>query len=428
LQELARLTLKGQQMLQEALHQRDISAQAQRFQRDKDQLAEFAASIVGKVAGTPEAPRSAPHEGVTEKTASRSITEVVEAYAQSQVAEQNWTAKTEAETRAIFDLWLRIVQDQPLAGYGFDQHREFKNTLLRLPPNMNKSPRYRGLSIDEVIALGDAPASPNTINKSLIRVSAFFKWASAHGYSTFAPAAMNIKNPRRANEERKAFSDDDLQKLFSSRAYRFGLHKQSYMHWTPLIALYSGARLNEIAQFHLDDFQEREGISVFSINDHGAGKRVKTAAGKRLIPIHSELIRLGLLRHVEKLRKSGQTRLFPELKARRDGYGQTVSKWFARYREQCGITEEGKVFHSFRHTVIDQLKQAGIAKEKIAALVGHEDESITFGRYGKDFQPAVMLGVVETLKFNCLEADCDEHATKGTCKRDDGNAAHGSMS
>ena len=90
-------------------------------------------------------------------------------------------------------------------------------------------------------------------------------------------------------------------------------------------------------------------------------------------------------------------RLFPELKARRDGYRQTVSKWFGRYRERCQICEEGKVFHSFRHTVIDQLKQAVVAKEKIAALEGHEDDSETFGRYGKNLQPAVMLEVVEAL-------------------------------
>lgn len=36
-------------------------------------------------------------------------------------------------------------------------------------------------------------------------------------------------------------------------------------------------------------------------------------------------------------------------------------------------------------------------QEKIAALVGHEDESVTFGRYGKGFQPIVMLEVVEAL-------------------------------
>ena len=77
----------------------------------------------------------------------------------------------------------------------------------------------------------------------------------------------------------------------------------------------------------------------------------------------------------------------------------TPSKWFARYSKSCGVDEGGKVFHSFRHTAIDCLKQAGVAKEKIAALVGHEDESETFGRYGKDFKVGVMVQVVDSLDF-----------------------------
>lgn len=34
---------------------------------------------------------------------------------------------------------------------------------------------------------------------------------------------------------------------------------------------------------------------------------------------------------------------------------------------------------------------------KRTALTGQEDETVTFGRYGKDFQPTVMLEVVEAL-------------------------------
>lgn len=139
---------------------------------------------------------------------------------------------------------------------------------------------------------------------------------------------------------------------------------------------------------------------MIRISEEGGKKRLKTKAAKRLIPIHPFLIRLGLISFVDSLRQADQIRLFPELKERRDGYGQTVSKWFASYCTRCGIDEAGKVFHSFRHTVIDHLKQADVPKEKIAALVGHEDDSETFGRYGKDFRPSTLLGVVKELNFS----------------------------
>lgn len=372
--------------------------QSAAFEEEKLKLADFAANIITRA--TQKAVSESPKPAIPEpaKINLKPLSGVIEAYCENQKAESNWTSKTEAENRAIFALWLRIVGDQPIEGYGYEQHRTYKATLLKLPSNINKSPRYKNKSIAEILALQDKPAATNTVNKNLIRIAALFKWAVKYGYTTLNPASgMTIKNPKRASEERNVFTDEDLRKLFHTPDYLNSTHRLSYMRWAPLIALYTGARINEIAQLHLADFIEVEGVQVISINNDAKGKKLKTKAGKRLIPIHPELVRLGLLERVKNLRDQRQLRFFPELTERRDGYGQTVSKWFGRYRKRCGITEEGKVFHSFRHTVVDRLKQADVPKEKIAALVGHEDDSVTFGRYGKDFRPAVMLEVVSML-------------------------------
>lgn len=379
-----------------AEHGKVLEAQATRFEQEREYLADFTARAIKAASTVPTV--SVATAGVAP---SEPLSVVVAAYCDNQNAEDCWTPKTDAENRAILAQWLNIVGDQPIAGYGYERHRAYKATIQRLPPNINKSPRYRGKSIDEVLAMGDKPAAPNTINKSLTRVSALFRWAVEYGYTTLNPAGgMTIKNPKRANEERQAFTDDDLIKLFHRDDYRRERIPRPYMYWAPLIALFTGARQNEIAQLHLADFYETDGISMISINDQGEGKRLKTKAGKRAIPVHAELVRLGLLRYVDELRAVNEVRLFPELKLQRDGYGQTVSKWFQRYRRQCGIRDDGKVFHSFRHTAIDRLKQADVPKEKIAALVGHEDDSVTFGRYGKDFSPAIMREVVAMLDFS----------------------------
>lgn len=377
-------------------HGKALEAQATQFEQERDYLADFTARAI-KAVGTVPAPVGA----MASATApGKPLSAVIEDYCANQNAESCWTGKTDAENRAILSQWLNIVRDQPITGYGYEQHRAYKATLQRLPPNINKSPRYRGKSIDEVLALGDKPAAPNTVNKNLTRISALFRWAVEYGYTALNPAGgMTIKNPKRVNEERQAFSDDDLIKLFHRDDYCRGRATLPHRYWAPLIALFTGARQNEIAQLHLADFYEADGVPLISINDQGEGKRLKTKAGKRAIPVHPELVRLGLLQYVDELRSANETRLFPELKLQRDGYGQTVSKWFQRYRRQCGIRDDGKVFHSFRHTVIDRLKQADVPKEKIAALVGHEDESVTFGRYGKDFSPAIMHEVISMLAF-----------------------------
>jgi len=405
--ELQDVASSAQRLVQGAFHARDLAELQEAQQADLERLTDFAAQIAAKTT-VKAAEALAQGEGADRKAEmpSEQLSAVVAAYCDNQNAEGSWTTKTNAENRAIFALWLRIVGDQPISGYGYEQHRAYKAKLQRLPPNINKSARYRELDIEAILALSDAPAAPNTINKGLTRIAALFKWAVEYGYTALNPASgMTIKNPKRASEERQAFTEDDLKKLFHSPKFLEGQLALPYMRWTPLIALYSGARLNEIAQLHLSDFVEADGIPVISINDQGEGKRLKTKAGRRLIPVHAELIRLGLLQYVEDLRGKGETRLFPELIERRDGYGQTVSNWFQRYRVRCGITEDGKVFHSFRHTVIDRLKQAGIAKEKIAALVGHEDDSVTFGRYGKDFAPSIMALVVSAIDFTGISAE-----------------------
>jgi integrase len=372
---------------------------AANFSAEREKLADFASQIITRTTqnGATSSPHAV-HPLPSIRSAEIPLSQAMAEYCEVQVASKQWTEKTAEENRAILDLWIRIVGDREIATYSFTQHREYRGTLLKLPPNINKIARYRGRSIPEILAFGDKPAAPNTINKAMTRTAAFFKWAGGNGYSTFNPGSgMNIRKPKRANEERKAFDVNDLRKLFDTPEYQKGAHRRPYMFWSPLIALYTGARVNEIAQLHIADFRQEDGIPVISIDDQGEEKRVKTSAAKRLIPVHPELIRLGLLEYVDALRKKRLPRLFMELKHRRDGFGQTVSKWFARYRERCGVVAEGKVFHSFRHTVIDYLKQAGVPKEKIAALVGHEDESVTFGRYGKDFQPRVMVEVVSKL-------------------------------
>jgi integrase len=285
--------------------------------------------------------------------------------------------------------------------YTHQHHRDYKSTLLKLPPNINKSPQYRNKSIDEILAMKGKPAASHTINKNLVSISSFFEWAIRYGFTNQNPAKlMTIKSPKRANEERKEFSDADLEKLFKTPIFIEKSFKKPYQYWLPILALLTGARLNELCQLHLSDFEKIEGINLIRIVDDGGGKKVKSRAANRDIPIHPQLIRLGLLDYVAFLKSKGELRLFPELKLSRDGYGQVPSKWFARYRKSCGIIDSGKVFHSFRHTFINKLKQSNVGKEKIAQLVGHEDESETFGRYGKIYDATVMDEVINLLNFN----------------------------
>jgi len=154
-------------------------------------------------------------------------------------------------------------------------------------------------------------------------------------------------------------------------------------------------RLNEICQLHLNDFRSEDGIYVIDVIGDEKEKNLKNKTSRRLVPLHNFLVNeLNLLGYVEKLRKEGKTRLFPELRKRRDGYGHTASKWFARYKERCGIGagEARKDFHSFRHTVTNTLKQANAEHFPTQELMGHSHGSITYGRYADRYLPKTFEG------------------------------------
>jgi integrase len=98
----------------------------------------------------------------------------------------------------------------------------------------------------------------------------------------------------------------------------------------------------------------------------------KNTRSKRLVPIHKHLVDLGFLDHVERLRQKGQARLFPDWEPE-----DTVNRWFLRtYRDEVGIADKRKVFHSFRHTLKTKLASYGVNRDVSDLITGHKDQSV----------------------------------------------------
>lgn len=331
------------------------------------------------------------------------ISQVVESYCEEMVSGGNWTPKTELEYRAVYKMLISIINDRPINTVSYPDAQVFKSSLVKLPSNISKKPLYRDKPVKDVLAM-KVPKSDllsiSKVNAYISRVSSLFIWAVKNGYAQQNPfSGQKIKENRAEHEMREVFSDSDLQALFGTSSYKSGKHKHPHYYWLPLLGLYTGARIDELCQLYLDDIYQADGLWVLDINDKSE-KKLKTASSARVIPLHSYLIALGILEYSKQLKGTGASRLFPELKKGRDGYSQDASKWFSRYRAKCGVNGNGKTFHSFRHTVLNHLKQRDAIKEKIAAIAGHKDESITTGRYGKPYAPQALDEVIEMLDFH----------------------------
>ena len=181
----------------------------------------------------------------------------------------------------------------------------------------------------------------------------------------------------RTTNKRRPWTQDELLKLFDQplhKAYKLPTNSKAgkdAAYWIPLLGLYTGARLGELAQLRVIDVHIDGSVPMLSITSEGDGQRVKTKAGLRSIPIHSELIRLGFLDFVEKAKKGSNESLWPDLPKREGKPGGYFSHWFSEYRNSLGF---GKApdFHCFRHTVRTQMAEAGVPEAVIDTLVGHE--------------------------------------------------------
>lgn len=330
-------------------------------------------------------------------------------YTHTKKVKKEWSDSTRNGQDATFKEFLGVVGDKPVNEVGRDDILQYLSALQQLPKASLS--RYKGKSIVELLEIETPQSdlrSSRTVSEALARISSFFKWCHKEEQAIRTNPTDGITFQSRSTS-REPFSQEDLEKLFYSQAYKEGTHRKSWQFWMPLLALYTGARQNELAQLTLKDIIEIEGIPAIDINDTELDQSIKTDAGYRQVPIHHELINIGFLDYVQALRSKDEERLFPDLHRGTRRWGQAVSQWWNRedshsqgYMLKCGVDKAGgkKVFHSFRNTVITQLLRVAKAPlNEVQFLVGHERSMMgaTSNYFRGSFSDSV--GVIKQLDF-----------------------------
>ncbi|MDZ5602308.1 site-specific integrase [Pseudomonas sp. RP23018S] len=285
--------------------------------------------------------------------------------------------------RALADLF-ELIGDMPAVAFDAQTARVLKARLSRYPQYFGLRPEFKGMTLKQVVESGSTykTITAVTVNNRLRKLTAFMNWCKANGYVAENPLAGMKVMTGSAKEARLSFDHHDLTALLSPEALRKEARKHPWRYWLPLMGRATGCRLEELCQLRVDDFNEQQGIQCIRIDDSRDGQKLKNASSRRTIPLHPALLDLGLLRHVESVKATGADRVFPELEAVRGKLGHAPSKWFSRYKTKLGITDPRKTYHSFRHTLIDDLRDAGVQDSLIKRIVGHEDGAVTFSIYG----------------------------------------------
>ncbi|WP_323828265.1 site-specific integrase [Pseudomonas sichuanensis] len=285
--------------------------------------------------------------------------------------------------RALSDLF-ELMGDMPAESFDVQQARLLKERLSRCPQYFGLRPEFKGKTLKQVVESSSRykTITAVTVNNRLRKLTAFMNWCKANGYITDNPLAGMKVMTGSAKEARLSFDREDLAVLLNLDSLRADARKHPWRYWLPLLGRTTGCRLEELCQLRVDDITEHQGIACVRIDDKHDNQQLKNASSRRVLPLHPTLIDLGLLQHVESVRATGANRLFPELEAVRGKLGHAPSKWFGRYKTKLGIVDSRKTFHSFRHTLIDDLREAGIQDSLIKRIAGHEDGAVTFSIYG----------------------------------------------
>lgn len=364
------------------------------------------------------------------KTFSISLSTACEKFREEKIADDSWQNSSIRDNKNCHDLILEWFGDRPINKIARTEVAEFLEMLRKLPSTRGRSNEMREKTLKQYVALTDADPdlktlSSTTIGKHMRNFGALLDWAIRKGHVLENPVRGVYKptNKRRAKKnDRDAFTTEQLIHWFSSPVYR-GCKSVGRRHivgaiiikdswyWLPLLWLFHPVRPEEMAQLLTSDCKEEDQITYFDI-DGGAsasevretGKKIKTVAARRKIPIHSFLLELGFLNYVKKQRRLGHDRIFSELKpyGGDKSYGGYICKQFRNIIRKSGMDSVSA--YSFRHNAITSLA-AGCSNETMRKylqahkLAGEDD------RYVKGFPIHELKVAIDSIAHEGIDSN-----------------------
>ncbi|EGQ9060138.1 tyrosine-type recombinase/integrase [Vibrio parahaemolyticus] len=251
---------------------------------------------------------------------------------------------------------------------------------------------------DELLGRG---LSHKTLRDYLAAIKQFMNWCVVQELINTNPFAQ-VKLPTKStssHSQRQRWGEKELTRLFSSRAFQ---EQDLSFQWASKVMVLHGCRPSEACQLRVADIHIDGPIPIISFTDSGEQQHLKNLSSKRQVPIHKRLLESGFLDYVKERQQQKQAQLFDFIPRGKD------FDWSKDFRDimgdvltACGFKAGSRpTAYSFRHTFVDELKQANIEEHVVAQIVGHKNASMTYGHYGKQLPVEKLVDAVNafTLK------------------------------
>lgn len=296
--------------------------------------------------------------------------------------------KTYIEFEHTLRLFLGLTGNIPVNAISEKNLQFFIDEMQNYPKNASQRKAYKGLAPLEALALGKKNKEPkiawNTLNKHYGGLNQFLDRQVLQGDLAINQLALVSMPPKPDGTSKRNFTDEELKAIFGKDFLPWAC-KYPHRFFAPMLGLYSGRRVNDIAQLYCTDIEQVEGMWGFHVRTDEADKKdkkVKNKATISFVPLAQEVLDAGFIEFVGEARKHDK-RLFRELPNNGTGYGVQLSKQFSVYvKSVCKGIEDGVAFHAFRHTISTVLYRElakTFSEDKeilalIAMITGHDDK------------------------------------------------------
>jgi len=222
---------------------------------------------------------------------------------------------------------------------------EHKLKTTAIGKNDDGSEKFDSIgNIEEQLAAAETPMmAANTIYRKMQEAKRVFEFACMKRHILFNPmdeviwtTAEHNKRVEQDGDRARLIWGDKLVGLFRTERFRtWSNGPDDALVWVVLLAVFTGARMEELLQLKLADFEWHDQILIMNIRN-GANQHLKNKQSNRRVPIHPSLLKLGLVDLIEHQKTHGELRLFPDRKriGNRDRLSTEFSEDFTNFRKE----------------------------------------------------------------------------------------------
>ena len=341
----------------------------------------------------------------------------------------DWNEDT-GQRRTAMRAFAWTTGDKRLCDYRPADAELFAQTLDHLPKTFRwGTPQEGAMSRPFVDVLGETPRaqgsekrSPRTLNRDLITMSrvagqlAKVAWKPKLGgqpimnFNDFSAAVKEDVN----DPDRMPWTEENLRAAFSSPIYtggggctkrfkaaRLGNVWQDAAYWVPLLMAFTFVAREEACGLECADFvfDVETPYIIIRANmtrskDGARPGGLKRSARFRMIPLHPQLMGLGLQAYVERIAADGHAMAFPELyqkqHAKQGGtrFYACAGRYLLAYVDEVEPllrTSKGKRadLHSMRTSGASALEDSDAKQLQVDDIMGHAREGMGPRKYSK---------------------------------------------